>query len=233
MYEREQGRLREQQEQQRRYKREQEQILREKRRQQEEEIRKQQEKINDPEKESNENADQSQNDSSSKKEKMSDYAKRKMKRQKDEEDRQAEKTMHNIRVLMEKRLEGLHDTCYNEPNSSVLFGENPIIDESKSFLKDLDEKFKYAEVPCETCMENYPGMRIVNARDGSKICQRCYNEKNSNKKHKDFINTFSKLNDMHFGDVPPCLKELSNIELASIKRICPLFSMYCRKGTVR
>ena len=62
-------------------------------------------------------------------------------------------------------------------------------------------------------------MRQVNCRDGTKLCQRCQNEKNNNKKHADFVHMFSRENDMHYGEIPNCMKDLTNIEKAAIKRL--------------
>ena len=54
--------------------------------------------------------------------------------------------INHVKVLMEKRLEGIHDQTYNETNSSVSYGGNPILDESKTPFKELDEMFNYPEV---------------------------------------------------------------------------------------
>ena len=137
--------------------------------------------------------------------------------------------MHNINNMMQKRLEGVHNSTFNESNSVACFGDNPLIEESKLFIKRLNENFKLPEQPCQVCNESYMGMRLVSPRDGSKVCQRCYNEKQTNKHHKDFIPTFSEANKMWFGDQPEVLKCLTHIEQAVIKRVAPLFILYCRK----
>ena len=160
---------------------------------------------------------------------LSEAAKKRLEKEKDKEVRCSEKTMHNIKNLMLKRLEGVHNSNCNESNSAVCFENNPMIKESKLFFKKLNENFKLPEQPCQICMESYIGMRLVRPRDGSKVCQRCYNEKQSNKQHMDFIPTFSEANDMWFGIQPEIMKYLTHIEQAVIKRVTPLFVLYCRK----
>ena len=71
---------------------------------------------------------------------------------------------------------------------------------------------------------------MVHPKDGSNVCQRCYSEKYSNRNNVDYIPTFSKENLMHFGEIPECMHNLTNVEIASIRRISPLVQMYCRKS---
>ena len=159
-------------------------------------------------------------------ESLSEFAKKRLEKLQEKDVRNMEKTMHNINNLMQKRLEGVHNSTFNESNSVTCFGDNPLIEESKLFIKRLNENFKLPEQPCQVCNESYMGMRLVSPRDGSKVCQRCYNEKQTNKHHKDFIPTFSEANKMWFGDQPEVLKCLTHIEQAVIKRIAPLFILY-------
>ena len=80
------------------------------------------------------------------KEKMSEYARRKAERESEIENRLLETMQHNVAVLKYKRLQGVHNSTFNESNSIVLCNNNPIIAESKEFLADLIEQLRRPEV---------------------------------------------------------------------------------------
>ena len=76
----------------------------------------------------------------------SERAEKKALKEAEKEARITEQMMHNIRKLMEMRLEGQHQLNHNESHSTVLHGDNPIIVESIAHQKRLDEKFVLPEV---------------------------------------------------------------------------------------
>ena len=75
---------------------------------------------------------------------------------------------------------------------------------------------------CSVCHELWPTRVAVNTPDAY-ICTRCKRDKREPKQYSD-------ANDMHPGDVPSCLHDLTKVEEMLISRACPIMSVYRKHG---
>ena len=122
--------------------------------------------------------------------------------------------------LRGKRLEML-DEIKAKDKFECLFNDNEILRGAEKMNKELNDWSMQSK--CSICEESWFDKKF-HADLG--ICDRCRKEKYKEKE----CYTFSKENDMIPGRVPGCLKELNDIEEASIKLIKPFLHIYKRKG---
>ncbi len=81
---------------------------------------------------------------------------------------------------------------------------------------------KWEHQLCTVCHELWPTR--VPLKDGEMyVCTRC-------KRDKSEPNLYSEGNDMHPGEVPPCLQGMTQVEEMIIARTCPIMSVYRKHG---
>ena len=85
------------------------------------------------------------------------------------------------------------------------------------------EKNSWEHRLCTVCHELWPTRACLKDCPDTFICTRC-------KRDKRLIKKFSAANDMDPGVVPPCLRQLSQVEEMLIARACLVMSVYRKHG---
>ena len=89
-----------------------------------------------------------------------------------------------------------------------------------------NKQTKWRQRLCSVCHEVWPARACLQVDLQNYICTRCKRDKHDTK-------LFSVGNDMHPGEVPPCLKGMSQVEEMLIARVCPIMSVYRKHGGQR
>ena len=85
---------------------------------------------------------------------------------------------------------------------------------------------KWQQRQCLVCHEVWPTRTCLDDDPAEYVCTRCKRDKNDPK-------LFSEENDMLPGEVPSCLRGLSQVEEMLIARACPIMSVYRKHGGQR
>ena len=96
-------------------------------------------------------------------------------------------------------------------------------DSMRSFHVDQS---KWQHRMCIVCHEVWPTMTCLQTDPSQFACTRCKRDKHNPKLYSDE-------NDMHPGDVPPCLQGLTQVEEMLIARACPIMRVYRKHGGQR
>ena len=128
--------------------------------------------------------------------------------------------MENKKKLKAIRQERVKDLLNGTFSLTSEIQPNPIFEAGKEMCRELND-ISWGE--CITCEERWPGMETG---PRSQKCKRCANERLP----PGVPATFSRLNDMHPGVQPECLRILNTVEVAAISLICPMLCIYKLRG---
>ena len=128
--------------------------------------------------------------------------------------------MENKSKLKAIRLERVNDLLSGTFSLTSETQPNPIFEAGREMCQEIND-ISWGE--CIICEERWPGMKTG---PRSQKCTRCASERLP----PGVPGTFSRLNDMHPGSQPECLRILNTVEVAAISLICPMLCIYKLRG---